>query len=85
MKSFQSLVAAFSLVAAARAWGDGWNGTYVTTTITTDIYTSKSSLSDRAGLAINSRQPTALRPLPSLKEPTPTLPLTARPSPSPTA
>lgn len=40
MKTFQFFITAFSLIAAAQAWGPGWNGTYVTTTITTDIYTT---------------------------------------------
>jgi len=42
MKSFQSLLPVFGLVAAAQAWGSDWNETQVvtTTTITTDIYTT---------------------------------------------
>jgi len=40
MKTFQSIIPAFGLIAAAQALTSGWNGTYVTTTITTDIYTT---------------------------------------------
>jgi hypothetical protein len=41
MKSFQSLLPAFGLFAAAQAWASDWNQTQVTTTtITTDIYTT---------------------------------------------
>ncbi len=42
MKTFQSLVPVFGLVAAVQAWGSGWNDTTVWTTLTTDIYTVSS-------------------------------------------
>lgn len=41
MKSLQSLLLAFGLIAAVPAWAHDWNQTHVTTTtITTDIYTT---------------------------------------------
>lgn len=42
MKTVQSLLPVFGLVAAAQAWGTGWNSTEsaVWTTVTTDIYTT---------------------------------------------
>jgi hypothetical protein len=40
MKPFQSLLPALGFAAAAQAWGDAWNQTVTTTTITTDVYTT---------------------------------------------
>jgi hypothetical protein len=73
MQTFQSILLAFGLITAAQAWGSDWNNTYVTTTITTDIYTSKSRIIASLRPGTDFLEPSVPMPPPSNTVPTHTL------------